>query len=118
MKTKKLFLMMIAAAAIMFASCSKDSDETDSLAGTTWVEQSTGTAALSFLDKSNCKLVINEFGGFSGTYSYTPPNITILLAYDPDLAVNVLSGTLSGNTMKLSGIDEYGEEHTITFVKR
>jgi hypothetical protein len=110
-------LMITAFAATICTSCSKDEKEDglDSLAGTTWVESS-GEGALSFLDNSNCRVVINGYGDISGTYSYTPPNITILLA-DPNLAANVMTGTVSGDTMELT-IRRDGKEFTGTFVKR
>jgi hypothetical protein len=122
---KRFTLILAVTMGLMLTSCSKDSDDkVVNLAGTIWVEQSLGEGALSFLDKSNCRLVANgdEYSAgtysFSGTYSYTPPNITILLDPDPNLAVSVMSGTVSGNIMELSGRGERGEEFTITFEKR
>jgi hypothetical protein len=121
---KRFTLILAVAMGLMFISCSKDpdeasdSDETVDLAGTTWIASS-GATAISFPDKSNCRLVINGYGDFSGTYSYTPPNITILFEYDPLLDMSVVTGTISGNTMELSyrGKDD-GKEHPMTFEKR
>jgi hypothetical protein len=104
-------LILVAAIGLLFASCSKDSDETDSLdslAGTTWVDESGDVDyTLSFTDKSNCAMSAPRHSTSYGTYSYTPPSITM------SMSGYVWTGIVSGNTMTLTAGGTTG-----TFVKR
>jgi hypothetical protein len=110
MKKKIYFLIMLIAATTMLSvsSCSKDDDEKEnesSLVGTTWVGMEDGVVVvvLSFLDESNCTMAVIEYGSYDGTYSYAPPDIVITLDVNDKSGIyNIMSGTVSGDTMTLS----------------
>jgi hypothetical protein len=112
---KKFFKTMILVTTIglLFGSCSK---EKDGLAGTTWVATiGTMSMTLSFKSETNVTFTVvngGQSGTTSGTYTYTPPNITLDIVFDNG-DILAISGTVSGNAMLLDMFD-----YTITFVKK
>jgi Trk-type K+ transport system membrane component len=112
-KIKFLAMMLIAAIAMLsYSGCSEDDDDAsnDSLVGTTWEWIAIDNVfTLSFTSKSNFAFSSPGFITSYGTYSYTPPKITLTFTDG-----KTWPGIVSGGTMTL----ELVEGSINTFVKK
>ncbi len=109
---KKFLLALTAIAAIAFVGCSKDSDSTDGLEGTSWTyNDSTGNETIveTIRFQSGNKATLSgtmtwangtERYSEVGTYTYKAPDVTLRLV-DEDGDPCLYTGTVSGNQLTL-----------------
>lgn len=111
-------MLMFASAALLFASCTKDNEETGndsgSLVGTKWMAGNTddGWGTLQFNSASAVTYtegLREEYVSFNGTYTYTAPNGT--MHFDTD------DGPMNG-TFTVNGSSLYLRELNMTFTRQ
>lgn len=125
---KKFLFLLLAIAGIAFVGCSDD-DENNAqnklLEGTRWVYQESESDYLwqetlefkggskcvySYLEKEGA--TITDQGEASGTYSYTPPVVTVKVSMDGETEVKDL--TVDGDQM----FDDQGTDRLYVFKKQ
>ena len=119
---KKLFYLLAAVAVVAFVGCDKDDSKNGGLAGTTWVwsdSDSWGWERETISFQKNGKVTLlyeEEFQGeydsyeYTGTYSYNEPNVTLTLSNYGEQ--HTLTGTVSGNQLRLYEDGDYYETYT------
>ena len=121
---KKLFFAtLLAALTLGVSSCKDNSNENESLAGTSWMNDDTGFVE-TFVFKTSSTGSYDVDGGieveFSGstpfTYTYTHPTVTVTVTEDGD--TDSITGTVSGNTLTFPYVDEEGASISRVFTKQ
>jgi len=109
MKSKLAGIIVIMAViGFLFVACSDGGG--DALDGTTWKATEGGQTMILTFSSPNFTMTMNGTPAFAGTYSISGSSATLTFTNDGGQSVN-LSGTLSGNTLTISG---EGETHVLT----
>jgi len=106
--------MVLLGLVVFTTGCKKD-DVSDSLNGTTWKETTTdpgdeSSNILTFQQSTftmTFTMTINSdtiSASIDGTYIYNSPNVTLTISDSGE--VNTLTGTVSGNQMILTDVDD------------
>jgi hypothetical protein len=103
---KSILLLSIVAVALLVSSCNKETEDNNSLAGTTWLSYGgesglTWTETLTFTSASSVTYNYSDAGGYTGnfigTYVYNPPAISITALSGDYKGVN--TGSVNGDNM-------------------